>query len=156
MMPLHILRRVPPRINGRPVTLEGFVRLSRRWERQPAIRFGSWTARRPRRVDELDGGSVYYCHRNPAETIFRMELDCIERVTDFDSDVEEKFRSHWSFTCHPNGHHGRDQAHRVPARMALSGRRGRARRPAGAGRRERRLMGALRDELCELDEEEAT
>ena len=101
MMPLHVLRRVPPRINGRPVTLEQFVRLSRRWERRPAIRFGSWTARRPRRAGELEGGSVYYCRGNPAETVFRMELDCIERVTDFDSGAEEKFRSHWSFTCHP-------------------------------------------------------
>ena len=96
--PLHILRGVPPNVNGRPCSLERFFRLCDVWNERGAL-FGSWTRRGPRRVDELKGGSVYFVHEKA--TLFRMPLYGIEKVRDFKPDVEEKYLNHSAFVCLP-------------------------------------------------------
>lgn len=80
-MTLHLLRNMPPHINGEPVDFPIFRRLVRRWGQQPDTVFGSWTRRAPRRVKELVGGSVYYVVSK--EIRFRMPLVRIESVQDF-------------------------------------------------------------------------
>ena len=95
---LHVLRRRPPHINGRPVTMEQFRSYCPRWLAMGSL-FGSWTARPPRRVEELKGGSVYFVEGKAIA--FRMPLVAVEPVVEFDPGIEERFRNHWSFTCRP-------------------------------------------------------
>ena len=59
---MHLLRNIPPVMNDRPVTPETVVRLLRFWRRR-GYDWTSWTRQRPRRLDELKGGSVYFVHR---------------------------------------------------------------------------------------------
>ena len=93
---LHILRGVPPNINGKPVDLDRFYRLVDLWHTK-GHQFGSWTRNRPRRQVELRGGSVYFVHKK--RTLFRMPLICIEPVRDFAHHVEEKYINHVAFVC---------------------------------------------------------
>lgn len=96
-MALHLLRGMPPQINGKDIDFERFVRLIGRLPQNHL--FGSWTSRAPRRVDELDGGSVYYVVSR--EIRFRMPLVRVETVQEFQPDVpvDPKFANHVSLTC---------------------------------------------------------
>lgn len=98
-MTLHLLRGLPPNIDGKPVDFEAFRRLVRRWSREPDTLFGSWTKHTPRRVDELAGGSVYFVHKR--ETLFRMPFLGIEPVREFAPDADPKFSNHVAICCAP-------------------------------------------------------
>lgn len=98
-MSLHLLRGVPPNINGEPVDLEAFKRLVRQWASQEGTVFGSWTRNAPRRVGELEGGSVYFVHKR--KTVFRMPFLGLERVRDFQPDAEPKYLDHVAICCAP-------------------------------------------------------
>jgi len=98
-MTLHLLRGVPPNIDGEPVDVEAFKRLVRRWANEPGTVFGSWTRNAPRRADELAGGSVYFVHKG--ETLFRMPFLGIEAVRDFSPDAPARFQNHVAIVCAP-------------------------------------------------------
>ena len=99
-MPLHLLRGVPPNIDGEPVELEAFLRLCRLWESKGHV-FGSWTRNCPRRLDELKGGSVYFVRKG--QTMFRMPLIAVCSVAEFcDPDPPPKgYEAHTAFVCDP-------------------------------------------------------
>lgn len=97
--PLHLLRGVPPNINGEPITLDEFVASVPRWAAQGSV-FGSWTRNRPRREAELEGGSVYFVLKG--ETRFRMPFLGLERVGDGNwPDVEPEYLNHTAICCAP-------------------------------------------------------
>lgn len=99
-MTLHLLRGVPPNINGEPVDFETFRRLVRLWaSSEPPHVFGSWTRNKPRRASELDGGSVYFVRKG--ETLFRMPFLGLERVGDFAPDAEPHYLNHTAIVCAP-------------------------------------------------------
>ena len=99
---LHLLRRVPPAVGGRPVDPEVLIRALWRW-RRVGREFGSWTTRRPRRLAERDGGSVFFVAGG--YTLFRLPLVCVEPIEVFaklfglKAEVPERFAGGWSFTC---------------------------------------------------------
>ena len=95
---LHLLRGVPPNINGEAVTLDEFLAMVPAWKADGSL-FGSWTRNRPRRLDELQGGSVYFVHSG--ETRFRMPLVGLERVGDFTPDAEPYYLNHTALVCEP-------------------------------------------------------
>ena len=96
-MSLHLLRGMPPQINGRDIDFPMFRRMVRMWG--PDHEFGSWTRRSPTRIKELEGGSIYYVVSR--EIRFRMPLLRIESVAEFQPDVpvDPKFANHVSLTC---------------------------------------------------------
>ena len=97
--PLHLLRGMPPNVNGRPITFEKFKRLVPLWKGQGSY-FGSWTRYAPRRVDEFDDdSSVYFVTKG--ETLFRMPLLGIEPVRGHYQDVEPRFLNHVAIACAP-------------------------------------------------------
>lgn len=96
---MNLLRRFPPEIDNKPVTAEEFVELAAEWRLQGNVLFGSWTSRKPRRIDELKGGSCYFVIGD--ETMFRMPLHGIERVVDFKPNIAPKVSKPWSITCYP-------------------------------------------------------
>ena len=97
MTQLHILRGVPPNINGKAVTLDEFLAMAQQWRQTGAV-FGSWTRRGPKRLDELQGGSVYFVAQG--HTRFRMPLICVEPVANGNwGEVEPKFAEHHAFVC---------------------------------------------------------
>ena len=98
-MTLHLLRGLPPDIDGEPVDLDAFERLVRRWAATPGTVFGSWTRNRPRRADELEGGSVYFVHKG--RTVFRMPFLGLERVGDFQPEAPSRFLDHTAIVCAP-------------------------------------------------------
>ena len=96
---LHLMRNVPPRINRRPVTPEAFVRLVRQWARDPGTLGGTWTRRRPKRADELAGGSVYFVAKG--WTLFRAPFAGIERIADFTPDPDPEWADAWAILYEP-------------------------------------------------------
>ena len=96
---LHLLRNMPPHIDGRPIDLESFRRLTEQWSRESGTLFGSWTRRRPRREAELEGGSVYFVSKG--WTMFRMPFVGLERVSDFSRRAAPEWRDAWAITCRP-------------------------------------------------------
>ena len=97
----HILRGIPPRFDGRPISPESLIRLLRRWNHTGAL-FGTWTRRKPGRTAELEGGSVYFVARG--WTLFRAPLVRIEPVRNFTGHrpVDLPFDDAWSLTCNPD------------------------------------------------------
>ena len=96
---LHLLRNLPPKMNGQPTDPETFLRLVRRWGRHESGAAGFWTRRRPRRAAELAGGSVYFVVRGL--TMFRMPWAGIERVRDFAPDATPEWLDAWAIVCRP-------------------------------------------------------
>ena len=96
---LHLLRGIPPHIDGRPVDFAAFKRLVDRWSKEPDTVFGSWTRNRPRREPELEGGSVYFVHKR--KTVFRMPFLGIEPVRDFAPDAGPRFINQVAICCAP-------------------------------------------------------
>ena len=97
--PLHLLRDMPPAINGRSVDFLAFRRLVSQWAREHGVVFGSWTRRAPRRASELAGGSVYFVVKG--ETLFRMPFDGLEPVRDGFPDAPARFLDHTAIICAP-------------------------------------------------------
>ena len=93
---MHLLRNIPPMMRGRPVTPEKVIRLLRLW-RRTGHDWSSWTTRRPRRLEELRGGSVYFVAKG--ETIFRCRLKDVIPVTEVDPDVSARWRTAWALVC---------------------------------------------------------
>ena len=96
---LHLLRNCPPRIDGRPLTPEAFLKLIARWGRTPGTLGGTWTRRRPSRADELSGGSVYFAAKG--WTLFRAPFAGLERVADFTPDPDPEWRDAWAILFEP-------------------------------------------------------
>ena len=96
--PLHLLRGMPPAINGCPVDFPTFRRLVRKWEHERAV-FGSWTRRAPRRAAELVGGSVYFVVKG--ETLFRMPFLGLEPVRDGFPNAPAHYCEHTAIVCAP-------------------------------------------------------
>ena len=97
--PLHLVRNLPPRMDGRPMDVEAFFRLAAGWARKGGTYAGFWTRRRPRRTSEMAGGSVYFAVRG--ETVFRMPFVRMERVSRFQPQAEPDWRNHWAIVCEP-------------------------------------------------------
>ena len=98
-MSLHLLRNVPPFIDGEPVSLAKWYRLIRLW-RKGGYYFGSWTKRTPKRVNELEGGSVYFVHRG--ETVCRMPFHGLEQITKENFPrATEQWIGHVAIVCWP-------------------------------------------------------
>lgn len=98
-MSLHLLRNVPPFIDGEPASLEKWYRLIRIW-RKDGYYFGSWTRRAPKRVDELKGGSVYFVHRG--ETVCRLPFHGLEPITKENFPrATEQWIGHVAIVCWP-------------------------------------------------------
>lgn len=95
---LHLIRNFPPRHDGRPRGLEAFFRRTIEWRKTDA-RVGFWTRRRPRRSNELYGGSVYLVVRG--ETVFRMPFEGIEQVRDFAPRIDAEWLDDWAIVCRP-------------------------------------------------------
>ena len=95
---LHLLRNMPPRIDGRPRNVEAFFRLAAIWRERGALA-GFWTSRRPRRTGELEGGSVYFAVKG--ETVFRLPFVRVERVRDFAPSTDERWLDAWAIVCRP-------------------------------------------------------
>lgn len=95
---LHLMRNFPPRFDGRPRNLDAFFRRTARW-RQTDTRVGFWTRRRPKRTNDLAGGSVYFVVR--AETVFRMPFERVERVRDFAPRTAAEWLEQWAIVCRP-------------------------------------------------------
>ena len=93
---MNLLRNVPPMMRGRPVTPEKVIRLLRLWHRA-GHDWSSWTTRRPKRLAELDGGSVYFVAKG--ETLFRCRLRGVIPVTEVDPDVSPRWRHAWALVC---------------------------------------------------------
>ena len=93
---MHLLRNIPPMMRGRPVTPEKVIRLLRLW-RRTGNDWSSWTTRRPRRLKELRGGSVYFVAKG--ETILRCRLKGVIPVTEVDPDVSARWRNAWALVC---------------------------------------------------------
>ena len=95
---LHLLRNMPPRIDGRPRDVEAFFRLAAIWRERDSLA-GFWTTRRPRRTEDLKGGSVYFTVKG--ETVFRLPFMRIERVRDFAPHTNERWLDAWAIVCRP-------------------------------------------------------
>ena len=97
---LHILRGIPPRFAGRPISPESLSRI-RRWN-HTGVLFGTCTRRKPGRTAQLEGGSVYFVARG--WTLFRAPLVRIEPVRGFTGHrpVDPPFDDAWSLTCNPD------------------------------------------------------
>ena len=95
---VHLLRNMPPRISSRPRNLEAFFKLAASWHKHGALA-GLWTTRRPKRIDDLRGGSVYLAVKG--ETVFRMPFVGIERVGDFAPHADEEWHDAWAIVCRP-------------------------------------------------------
>ena len=93
---MHLLRNIPPVMNDRRVTPETVVRLLRFWRRR-GYDWSSWTTRRPRRLAELEGGSVYFVCRG--ETLFRCQLKDVMPVSDVAPDASPRWRNGWALVC---------------------------------------------------------
>ena len=96
---LHLLRNVPPRCNGRRVDPEAFVKLIKSWGCEPGSVGGTWTRRRPRRLEDLEGGSIYYVASG--WTLFRTPFLGIEAVADFHPDAEPEWLDAWALLYEP-------------------------------------------------------
>ena len=99
MAPLHLLRNIPPYINGEKTDVERFVQHIHEWARQPGTVGGSWTHRRPLRTTELKGGSVYYVAKG--WTVFRSPFLGIERVAEFCPDPDPEWVDAWAIVYEP-------------------------------------------------------
>ena len=95
---VHLLRNMPPRISSRPRNLEAFFKLAATWHKHGGLA-GLWTTRRPKRIDDLRGGSVYLAVKG--ETVFRMPFVGIERVGDFAPHADEEWQDAWAIVCRP-------------------------------------------------------
>ncbi len=96
---LHLLQRLPMFLDGERTTLEVWLRRCRLWQRQGTL-YGSWARQRPRRVDELKGGSVYFVYRN--HTMFRMPFVGVEPVREFTTRYDPFFENHFAIMCSPH------------------------------------------------------
>ena len=96
---LHLLRNVPPRCNGRRVDPESFIKLIESWNREQNTVGGTWTRRRPRRLEELEGGSIYYVAAG--WTVFRTPFLGIETVASFHPEAEPEWLNAWALLYEP-------------------------------------------------------
>ncbi len=96
---LHLLRRRPATTDGKRMDFRQFREQCAGWEAESGMRFGNWTRRRPRRVGELAGGSVYFVENR--EIRFRMELEGVVRVREMFPAAGERFLDWWALCCRP-------------------------------------------------------
>ena len=100
---LHLLRRLPPFLNCEKATLETFLSQCRLWRSRGGIHYGSWARHKPRRVDELHGGSVYFVHHG--HILFRMPFVGVEPVQEFTTRYDPYFENHFAIVCMPETIH---------------------------------------------------
>lgn len=95
---LHLLRRLPPFLNGEPSTLEAFLCACRGWQQVGSL-YGCWSRQCPRRADELNGGSVYFVHGG--HIVFRLPFVRVQPVREFATRYDPFFENHFAIVCGP-------------------------------------------------------
>jgi len=96
---LHLVRRLPPYIDGRKLGTETFFRLARKQRHEGSV-IGFWTRRRPTRTVELRDGSVYFVVGT--ETVFRLPFVEMQRVRDFAPGAAPEWLDAWAIVCEPD------------------------------------------------------
>ena len=133
---LYLLRNMPPRLRGQPHNVEAFFRLAAIYRERGGLA-GFWTSRRPRRTNELEGGSVYVAVKG--ETVFRLPFARIERVRDFAPQAHERWLDAWANRLPAGDDAGRSQTRLPAAGVALPRTGGRTGRHRHQSRREQRV-----------------
>ena len=96
---LHVLMDFPHYINGVRVRSFDQVQEIMGEIAEHSLLYGLWTHSKPKRENELPGGSLYLAWGK--EIRFRLEFAFIQRAIEFNPLIEERFQNHWAFVCYP-------------------------------------------------------